>query len=279
MRKIDHINAERTKPMQLLILGISRTGTSSLNIALSDFNHKIFHMNECLARPNHFFPLWTEAIRAKFNGEGKPYGKAEFDKLLAEYDAVSDVPAVLFSAELLEAYPDAKVILTTRDPEKWVDSMRSSIWLAHSWWTFDLLTPFHNFIHGWRTTDTLDWDAFINSSPDKPSMHPRRRDYQSKEYRELAIRRFNEHNEYIRSLVPKERLLKFQPQDGWEPLCEFLGEEVPDKPYPRAWDKDEVAKQAALLWWIGVGSAVLHTLGPVGVAVGAGWLARRNGWW
>ncbi len=176
MRQIDHLKTERSKPMRLLILGISRTGTSSLCIALNKFGYKTFHMHECLARPNHFFPLWTEAIRAKYNGEGSPYGKAEFDKLLGEYDAVSDVPAVLFSPELLEAYPDAKVILTTRDPEKWVDSMRSSIWLAHSWWTFDLLTPFHALIRGWRTLDTLDWDAFINSAPGKPSIYPKRRD-------------------------------------------------------------------------------------------------------
>jgi len=279
MRKIDQVKTSRSKPMRLLVLGISRTGTSSLCLALDKFNYKTFHMMENMKQPNHFFPLWDEAIRAKFNSDGKPYGKAEFDKLLGDYDALSDLPAVLFSPELLQAYPDAKVILTTRDPEKWVDSMQSTIWLAHSWWTFDLLTPFHNLIRGWRTLDTLDWDAFINSSPEKLSIYPRRRDYLSQEYRELAVKRFKEHNEYIRSIVPKENLLVFQAQDGWEPLCEFLGEKVPDEPYPRTWDKDQLAKEAAMLWWIGVGSAVLQIVGPVGVAVGVGWWAKRSGWW
>ncbi|KAK5955138.1 hypothetical protein OHC33_003817 [Knufia fluminis] len=277
MRKIDAVKAERSKPMRVLVLGISRTGTSSICQALSRFGYRTFHMDKNIENPK-LFPLWEEAVRAKFNGEGKPYGKAEFDKLLGDFDALSDLPAALFGPELIEAYPDAKVILTYRDAEKWVDSMQSTIWLAHSWWTFDLLTPFNSLIRGWRSGDTLDWDAFINSSPDKPSIHPKRRDYQSKEYRELGIKRFNEHNAYIRSIVPKERLLEFQSQDGWTPLCEFLGEEVPDEPYPRVNDKVELVKMAAMVWWIGVGSALLQTVAPVGVAVGAGWLARRYGW-
>jgi len=281
MRDIDKIQTARSKPMRVLVLGLSRTGTSSLCLALTKFNYKTFHMNECLAKPTHFFPLWTEAIRAKYDttNDTLPYGAIEFDKLLSDYDAVSDVPAVLFAPELLAAYPDAKVILTTRDPEKWVDSMRSSIWLAHSWWTFDLLKPFHALIRGWRELDTLDWDAFINSSPDKPAVHPVRRDYQSSAYRELAIQRFHEHNAYIRHVVPEGKLLEFRAQDGWEPLCQFLGEEVPEEAYPRAWDKDEVAKQAAMIWWVGLGSAVLQIGAPIGVAVGAGWVARRFGWW
>ena len=214
MRKIDQIQTLRSKLMRLLVLGISRTGTSSLCLALDKFNYKIFHMTENFKNPTHFFPLWDEAIRAKFNNDGKPYGRPEFDKLLGDYDALSDLPAVLFSPELLQAYPDAKVILTTRDPEKWVDSMQSTIWRAHSWWTFDLLTPFDSLIRGWRTLDTLDWDAFINSSPEKLTIYPKRSDYLSKEYQKLAIERFNQHNEFVRSIMSKENLLKFRAQDG-----------------------------------------------------------------
>lgn len=36
----------------------------------------------------------------------------------------------------------------------------------------------------------------------------------------------------IRGLVPKERLLEWSVEDGWEPLCEFLGKPVPDEPFP-----------------------------------------------
>lgn len=93
------------------------------------------------------------------------------------------------------------------------------------------------------------------------------------------MERFNQHNEFIRSIVPQENLLEFRAQDGWGPLCEFLGEEIPDEPYPRTWDKDQLVKQAAIMWWIGVGSAVLQIMGPVTVAAGVGWWARKSGWW
>jgi len=36
----------------------------------------------------------------------------------------------------------------------------------------------------------------------------------------------------IRGLVPKDRLLEWCVQDGWGPLCEFLGKPVPDEPFP-----------------------------------------------
>ncbi|EON66219.1 hypothetical protein W97_05612 [Coniosporium apollinis CBS 100218] len=60
-------------------------------------------------------------------GNGKPYGKAEFDKLLRNYSAVTDVPCISFADELIQAYPKAKVVLTTRDPAKWIVSFESLI--------------------------------------------------------------------------------------------------------------------------------------------------------
>lgn len=56
--------------------------------------------------------MWLEALEAKFDGKGKPYGLEEWDKLLGHCQGISDVPAILFAMELIEAYPDAKVILT-----------------------------------------------------------------------------------------------------------------------------------------------------------------------
>lgn len=63
--------------------------------------------------------MWLEALEAKFDGKGKPYGRAEFDKLFGHCQAVSNMPAILFSEELIESYPEAKVILTLRDVDSW----------------------------------------------------------------------------------------------------------------------------------------------------------------
>lgn len=52
-----------------------------------------------------------------------------------------------------------------------------------------------------------------------------------------------DHVEEIRSLVPPERLLEYQIGDGWGPLCEFLGEEVPDTAFPRGNDMADFFKR------------------------------------
>lgn len=46
-----------------------------------------------------------------------------------------------------------------------------------------------------------------------------------------------QHSTVIRHLVPQERLLEWHVEDGWDPLCEFLGKPVPDSAFPRANDK------------------------------------------
>ncbi len=51
---------------------------------------------------------------------------------------------------------------------------------------------------------------------------------------------YRQHYAQIRKLVPKDRLLEYQVQDGWEPLCKFLGKEVRDAPFPRGNEKADL---------------------------------------
>ncbi|KAJ7127634.1 hypothetical protein C8R44DRAFT_778624 [Mycena epipterygia] len=122
----DH-NAPRAVPMQVLGLGFSRTGTASMRIALEMLEYK---------KTNHGFAvwtnpseraMWTEAINAKFFGKGRLYGRADWDRLLGHCMAVTDVPHLLFAEELIAAYPEAKVILTMRDPDSWWKSYEETI--------------------------------------------------------------------------------------------------------------------------------------------------------
>lgn len=69
--------------------------------------------------------LWYEALRAKYDGIGNPFGREDFDQLLGNCQAVCDFPAAAFSRELIEAYPEAKVILTDRDVDEWHRSVHS----------------------------------------------------------------------------------------------------------------------------------------------------------
>ena len=47
----------------------------------------------------------------------------------------------------------------------------------------------------------------------------------------------------IRGLVPKVRLLEWTPQDVYKPLCEFLGMDVIDEPFPHVNTKDKGWKE------------------------------------
>lgn len=128
----------RTKPMRVLCLGMSRTGTFSLYNALTMLGYTPYHMAAAMQNASIDFPAWEEALKAKYDvkGDGQPrepleagangppglaarqsWGRAEFDKLLGDFDAVLDVPCILFVEELLAAYPDAKVIITERPVE------------------------------------------------------------------------------------------------------------------------------------------------------------------
>lgn len=71
---------------------------------------------------------------------------------------------------------------------------------------------------------------------------------------------------YVRTVVPKEKLLEMRLGDGWEPLCEFLGVPVPDQPFPRANDSAALQQtaQSILLRVAQVWVGILGTAGVVG---------------
>jgi hypothetical protein len=68
MRLIDEDNNLRTRPMRLLVLGLSRTGTSSIGAALKMLGYKTFHMTEVCSeyfQPRHESDFFKDAGPAK----------------------------------------------------------------------------------------------------------------------------------------------------------------------------------------------------------------------
>ncbi|KAB2575191.1 hypothetical protein DBV05_g6145 [Lasiodiplodia theobromae] len=223
-REIDRLDQPpaRQKPMQVLCLGLSRTGTTSMVHALERLGYRSYHFNETveMQRKGKMHLLcWREALEAKLYGRGAAFGLAELEKLLHEYTAVTDAPCANFVDELIAAYPDAKVVLTTRDDEPWLRSMEASYYdiLGVSAWPFVrwLDPPGLGALYDVLRLILVDWTG--GPWRDRAAL------------RDGARR----HNEHIRALVPKERLLEFRVQQGWEPLCKFLGKDVPDEPFPR----------------------------------------------
>jgi hypothetical protein len=186
--------------------GFGRTGTLSLKQALEQLGFdKCYHMVEVFQNPDHL-EQWTKATR------GEP---VDWPALFAGYRASVDWPSCNFWELQLEAFPDAKVILSERDPERWYDSVMNTIYPS-SRKARDSADP---AMKPWvEMAFELIWDG---------TFHGRIED------REHAIDVYLAHNEYVKKQAPRDRLLVFEPSQGWEPLCEFLGCPVPDEPYPR----------------------------------------------
>jgi Sulfotransferase domain len=186
--------------------GFGRTGTFSLKLALEQLGFgPCFHMAE------FFISDSAETLQTKWAGVAFGPGSPDWDTVFDGYRATVDWPSCAFYRELAEHYPDAKVILTVRDAERWYDSCAATIFTGP---TTDTRTdPWGRMVH-----KVISEDAFAGNTRD----------------REKAIAVYNRHNETVRTTIPPERLLVYQPGDGWEPLCAFLDVPVPETPFPRA---------------------------------------------
>ncbi|KAJ6084616.1 hypothetical protein N7486_011416 [Penicillium sp. IBT 16267x] len=89
------MSAKKTPPMEILILGLPRTGTQSLAGALNLLGYEeVYHMKDNFIRGDHTF--WTRAMDAKFAGQGNRMDREDFDKLFGgEYTVNSNLPATL----------------------------------------------------------------------------------------------------------------------------------------------------------------------------------------
>jgi hypothetical protein len=196
--------------IQIIGAGLCRTGTRSLKDALEELGFaKCYHMCEVFARMDDT-RTWEAAAR------GEP---VDWDRLFAGYRATVDVPSCLFYLELLKKYPEAKVILTVRDPERWYDSAHQTIYFAQNdafpRWAVALNPRMRVF----RRMNVRLWDRLFRDRFEE---------------RAFAIDVFNRHNEQVRRDVPADRLLVYEISQGWGPLCAFLEVPVPEgKPFPR----------------------------------------------
>jgi hypothetical protein len=236
-------------PLSVIGAGLGRTGTLSLKTALEELGFdKCYHMTDVMAHLEHA-AVWDAAAR------GEP---VDWESLFQGYQATVDWPGCNFFEEFVRLYPDAKVILTVRDPERWYESARQTIYyIRHafpSW--LRLVVPRMRTFN--RMLDRLIWDGTFHGK------------FSDKSY---AIAVFNQFNDRVQRIVPAERLLVYEIQDGWRPLCEFLGQPVPEgKPFPHRNDTAEFrsrVRRAVLIMRV-VGYSVLG-----GLALVVAWLASK----
>ncbi|WP_448506340.1 sulfotransferase family protein [Immundisolibacter sp.] len=203
-----------SNPTRLDVLGIGmgRTGTASLKLALEQLGFgPCHHMLELFQRPGDA-ALW----QARARGEA-----VSWDALLGGFHSTVDWPSAHFWRELVRDFPDAKVILTVREPEAWYDSISNTIFKA-----LEQPLPQHDdAARGQRmmAKDIIVERAFDDRPLDKAHV----------------LARYAAHNAEVQRTVPAARLLTYNVGQGWEPLCRFLRVPVPDAPFPAVNRRDE----------------------------------------
>lgn len=165
-----------------------------------------------------------EVWNALGEGTAKP---EDLDRILAGQKSVLDYPASLYPKELYEAYPNAKFVLTVRDVEKWIASMKATLVAVN---------------------DSIEAMDASKVPREMAATH-----YWWKMYGPVGTKRgsadlhtaFNRHNDYVKALIPAEQLLVYEVGEGWERLCKFLSVPVPDVPFPHVNDKEEFQQKLA----------------------------------
>jgi hypothetical protein len=184
--------------MKLIGAGFGRTGTLSLKKALEILGFgPCYHMQVTFFNPWHL-PFWYKASIGK---------NVNWKKFFKRYKSTVDWPASAFYKELMNEYPDAKVILHVREPETWYESAFKTIY------TMSRSFPFWFPKQLIKMQENVIWQGIFEGR------------FQD---RELAISKFRKHVENVKKCVPEDRLLIFDVKEGWAPLCKFLDVPVPE---------------------------------------------------
>jgi Sulfotransferase domain len=206
--------------LKLIGAGLPRTGTLSQKVALERLGFgPSYHWVNVIADLEHQVPLWEQAL----DGEGR------WDEIFAGHLSSVDWPGGYFYRELMEAYPDAKVLLSVRDPEKWEPSFRETIWtMSYGETVMPLLS---------RARAEIDprWKLYL-ALVDRMFWGPQGTFAAGREPAQM-MEQMVAHEEQVKREVPAERLLVWEVGEGWGPLCEFLEVDVPDEPMPHANDR------------------------------------------
>ncbi len=206
--------------MKVIGAGLPRTATLTQKIALEMLGFgPCYHMVNVLSDLS-LAPRWAAAFD----------GNADWDAIFAGHQSTVDWPGSFFWRELVDAYPDAKVLLSVRSGESWANSMKNTIWGVF----YDDVLMRHlsdaraNIDPGWR-----DYIELMKAMWQKSGLIGEMGPVFDPSVLAAGIERWNQE---VRDTVPAGRLLEWSPADGWEPLCAFLEVPVPPAPVPHVND-------------------------------------------
>lgn len=262
---------EPKREMKVLALGLPRTGSASIADALTILGYENVHHGIRAIDSVDDWKVINRAADATFpvlpTYTGKPFTRDEWDELYGSCEAGTDM-AALFATQLVQVYPEAKVLLVIRDFDSWYKSYNS---VFDELWSFkaDLAIDYAEPLIGYET-GVASRKAILGFFDAK----------NVGEARKNARVVYDRHYRQLQEMVPPEKLLMYRMGEGWEPICEFLDKPVPDLEFPRVNEaaalkekmakkiKSHITKAAMVLmpWAVGV----------VALGLGLWTVTRRN---
>jgi hypothetical protein len=228
--------AAKTVTMQVLNLSFSKNGTLSVATALTILlGGPVVHGRDLTSDPRVDGNFFLPPLRHQYNlPGGRAYSRADWDAGLVDYVGVGDIAATYLWRQLMDAYPEAKVILVQRPVEKWLAS-----------WTANIIDSgiFHPV--GSAVLWLEKWFGLTGAAT---FCRIGTVQYFDAETRDQVVAQarsvYAEHYEAVREKCKQDgrELLEYQLGDGWEPLAAFFGTPVPDEPFPHVNEQEEMRK-------------------------------------
>ena len=196
--------------LRVIGVGVGRTGTYSLKLAINQIGMGLcHHMEEVLHDMPRQVPLWVAAAA----------GKPDWRQIYDGYESAVDWPTACFFRELIREFPTAKFVLTQGNPAKWADSFGATI--------YKLLADKDQ-----APKEMHAWLEMVSNVIAKTGFPPGLD-------RDALARAFIAHNDAVKEAIPPSQLLVFEVKQGWGPLCQFLDMPVPSGEFPRTNHREE----------------------------------------
>lgn len=253
---------ENPGELKVVSLGFGRTGTFSVARALERLGYPTLHTQE-LYRHFDIMKMWMdEVVEPSIQAKKILKGSPNWDIITsAGFTSTGDFPSNLYFEELMERYPDAKFILTTKGAGRSHDWYRS--WLGMTQAALQSVYVSERYVQQMKMYGKyFRWlIANVNQDPDFLTKPFPIHDNQD---RDRVIQSYEEHNRLVREKVPPHRLLEYNLRDGWEPLCNFL--EIDDCPLDEEFPamNSAISKKfeslSSILYAVAITSLILFTL-------------------
>eukprot|EP00403_Amphidinium_massartii_P040027 CAMPEP_0178439894 /NCGR_PEP_ID=MMETSP0689_2-20121128/36435_1 /TAXON_ID=160604 /ORGANISM="Amphidinium massartii, Strain CS-259" /LENGTH=740 /DNA_ID=CAMNT_0020062525 /DNA_START=146 /DNA_END=2368 /DNA_ORIENTATION=- len=232
-------SASQRAGVQIICVGLMRTGLKSLHEALKVLGHAQIYDQEQITST---FELWNDVMENRRT-------ETTFTNIFQGAKVVMGMPVFCFWEEILEQYPNAKVILTIRDEEEWLESVeRAKEHMDHDLpgipltaGTFlrrierFLVPSYHKFCEVLR----FSWSSSLGMLDTQMN-------------RCCVLNNYRKHNHYVEAVLGERttteghpQLLVYDVRDGWEPLCKFLQQDVPDEEFPTVMNVPYFGKEPA----------------------------------